>query len=281
MEQPVPDWREQEIRIDPKIYELVAGFILIMSGVVISAAFISRDNSLNFNLYTHVVSVFLTIFVLNTLAERREERRRVADLKARLLREARSKVNDIAVKAIEEIRANGWLEGEQGLLKGADLSGTDLHLVDAEYVNFNEANLSKSNFSYAILEWGHFSSADLAYANLSHAALDGADFSHADLYQVDLSHSVLYVANLNGANLLNANLSGAFFRKADFRGASLFQANLKDANFYESTFDETTRLPDRSMWTLEKHAARWWEAYGAVWLDTGDWMEYKRERGLQ
>jgi uncharacterized protein YjbI with pentapeptide repeats len=113
-------------------------------------------------------------------------------------------------------------------LRGADLSGAQLHRAA-----LNEANLSGT---------------DLSGADLTRALLDGADLSGADLSGADLSRAILPGANLGEAkptaynptpfssadqqvhtNLSGANLSAAVMYGANIKGADLRGANLKDA----------------------------------------------------
>ncbi|MAS33570.1 MAG: hypothetical protein CL610_06160 [Anaerolineaceae bacterium] len=110
-----------------------------------------------------------------------DEQRRVAELRTRLLRDARSIVNDIAIKAVEEIYAYDWLEGDDGMLKGGNLM----------------------------------------IANLQGVNLAGANLQGANLVAANLQHANLMLANLKGADLVDANLQGANLRLADLSGAKL------------------------------------------------------------
>ena len=84
-------------------------------------------------------------------------------------------------KSIFEIRFLSWI-----VIRGADLSGTDL------------------------------SGADLTGANLTGADLTGADLTGANLTRVDLTDSKLTRADLRGANLKEADLSGADLKRSRF-----------------------------------------------------------------
>ena len=104
--------------------------------------------------------------------------------------------------------------GERADLRGANLSGANLHQADLRGANLSGANLSGANLYQAILRG----------ANLYQANLYRANLSGADLYQADLSG-----ANLSGANLSGANLSGANLYQADLSEADLSGANLRKA----------------------------------------------------
>ncbi len=59
----------------------------------------------------------VTIFFIDRLNTHRAEE----SLKHRLIREAGSRSLDVAISAVEWMDREGWLTGEDGLLKGADL----------------------------------------------------------------------------------------------------------------------------------------------------------------
>ena len=93
------------------------------------------------NIYTEligvIISIGVTVVIVDQFYERRdrerekeqaqrEEERRTEELKRRLVRDAGSRSNDVAIAAIDELREREWLEGDKGLLKGADLWKTNL-----------------------------------------------------------------------------------------------------------------------------------------------------------
>lgn len=113
-----------------------------------------------------------------------------------LINKLRNPENRIALQAVEELRARGWLS--DGSLRGialcmAQLQGADLMNADFADVDFHQAHL----------EWSDLSSADLRGAKFTRAVLYGANFSQANLLRADL-----YKANLRDAhNLTDEQLS--------------------------------------------------------------------------
>lgn len=116
--------------------------------------------------------------------------------RARLIRDADSRIYSIANKAIEDLRSYGWLIGEDGLLKGADLEGANLYGTNLRDANFEGASLRgstldmaslfRANLVGADLRWTNterttFAYANLVGANLISSVLDGADFNYATL----------------------------------------------------------------------------------------------------
>jgi len=122
------------------------------------------------NIATTLVGITIAVLTIDLLNERRAEQQ----LKKQLIREMRSNDNGIALRAVRELRAHGWLE--DGSLRGAWLS---------------EANLQK---------------ADLRGANLQEANLYRANLGGAYLVNVNLSKAHLHATNLQLSDLLSANL---------------------------------------------------------------------------
>ena len=149
------------------------------------------------NLSTEVISIAITVLVIDGLYRARQ---RQAD-KAGLLIRMRSKRNETAVDAVEEARWRGWLQ--KGMVKGADLRGANLKRAD-------------------------FRNAPLTGANLSLATLRGADFRGADLTKVNLEQAILIGANLRGSTVTDGQLSLAYI---------LTYAVMPDGSFYDGKFN--------------------------------------------
>jgi hypothetical protein len=145
------------------------------------------------NIGTELIGVAITVLTLNALQQRAQE----DQLKRQLIREMGSSIREVAVPAVEELKARGWLE--DGSLRGASLM---------------RANLQGASLMGAVLRGASLTGAVLQGANLVGANLQGADLGEADLQGVDL-----WGANLQGADLEEANLQGAYLRGAELQGA--------------------------------------------------------------
>lgn len=125
--QPEKD-RWQEIltiwRANQWLYGLV-GFLLGILALPLITRVITNPLDLLGDLVPEAVGIVFTLGIIDRMYQRREQQREIHDLKARLLRDARSDVNDVAVQATHEIREHGWLEDEGGLLKGTNLAEED------------------------------------------------------------------------------------------------------------------------------------------------------------
>lgn len=187
------------------------------------------------NVATECVSIAVTVIIIDWLYERRDTQRE----KERLVREMRNRDNNLAIHAVEELRANGWLDG--GLLVGkhlwdANLEGANLVGVDMHRIYLNRANLQGANLDKADLE-----AARLDKANLRGAHLDWANLEHADLRDTCLQAAHLIKANMRGAHLLGSDLQGA-----DLEGANLQDAEVHDGQLVKTIRLRGTTMPDGS-----------------------------------
>ena len=136
-----------------------------------------------------------------------------SEKKEKLIVNMRSKVRDIALQAVEELRRSNWLM--DGSLRNANLDGANLRGAELYDANLTEAILTS--------------------ANLSGAKLSGARLSGANLFNADLSSAILGYADLNGANLERANLYGTDLSAV---------YNLKSANLNGAWYSDKTNWPD-------------------------------------
>jgi Pentapeptide repeats (8 copies) len=251
----------EEIRLDalkeyPHTYFAAAAALFIIIGILIGNALFGKgglltdsDNGFLTNVFTEVGSVLVTVIVIDRLNRRRDEQRSERELKVQLVRDVRSKIHDTVVNAVHQMQERGWLEGDSGLLKGANLGGASLDGADLENANLSDAELLDANLSDALLLMANLSSANLNGANLSSANLNGANLSGADLDGANLYDANLLGANLQSANLLGVNLQGAKLWTANLQGANLLDANLQGADLDSAKLNESTRLPDGEKWT--------------------------------
>lgn len=173
-------------------------------------------DDLHLNLATEFLGVIastgVTLFVLDKLNERRDRTRAEDELKRRLVREAGSRSSVVTKNAILQIREHQWLEGDDGILMGADLYKADFR----GDVDLSDANLQGANLECALLIDADLSGADLLGANLFFAHLEmtklrGTDLRGANLMHAHLSSAQVIGAKLQGAYLLNATIKGPFF----------------------------------------------------------------------
>lgn len=217
----------------PDFYPLAAAFVLVGIGVAVGWLLFADHDGYGMNLWTEVLSIGVTVAVIDRLNRRRTMQER----KTELIQQLGSESNDFALEAVRLLQQMDILT--DGSLKDAELGHANLsgaHLVKA---NLSGANLRLANLSGAYLEFADLSGADLYAANLSGADLKIADLSGADLRQ----------ANLSGATLFSTNLSGADLTMTKLSGANLYNANLSGAILEHTTFDENTILPRWSKWT--------------------------------
>lgn len=226
--------RRQEIQQLWKDYKGLYVIVGVLIGLLIFPfleMLITDLSELLMGLVPEAIGIIFTVMILDRAYQQREAQRRIEDLQQRLIHGAGSKIKDIAVKAIEDLRAHDWLKGENSLLKGADLQFANLSRANLLYGNLSRANLAGATLTGANLLGANLRRADLAGANLTEAHLGGANLLGADLRRANLLEAFLFSANLSGANLAGANLDGVIWEE-EFEGKTL-----------------TATLPDGTKWT--------------------------------
>lgn len=118
---------------------------------------------------------------------RSDEQRNEDELRQRLIRKMQSKDNSIALNALQELRAHGWL-------RDGSLEEANLDRVNLQGAKFGEANLPGVSLAYANLQ-----EVDLEYTNLQGAILWGTNLqgSNAGLAKFD-EETALPDDNLDG-----------------------------------------------------------------------------------
>jgi hypothetical protein len=257
-----PDrWQEvQTIHRQYKFfYKLGGSLVLLTLGVWIGSLLFRADSGYASNLYTTLLDVGITVLILNTLSEKREDKR----LKAQLIREAGSSDNGIARRALKELAAYKWGFGDDQSMEKAYLHGANLHDASLDFANLQGSDLQFTNLNHARLTQANLVNAKLGYARMIEATPLYANLQKAQLHMADLRGAHLAGADLRNANLKRVNLEGALLWDADLRGANLQWSNLLNvevrdslSDFGEALFDESTVLPDGSMWTSQDDIIR-------------------------
>jgi uncharacterized protein YjbI with pentapeptide repeats len=175
------------------------------------------------NVTTDLLSIALTVLVIDAFNQRRETQR----LKAQLIREMGSPDNGVALRAVEELRVCGWLEN--GALRGACLSQANLEGANLDEADLSAASLERANLRGARLWRANLRGAILERSDLQGATMGAATLQEAQLWRANLQGAFLERANLRGTSLWRANLQGAFLEGANLQGARLWRANLQEA----------------------------------------------------
>lgn len=255
----------------PALFPVFTALLLIGIGVVIGYVLFAHDVDTGYvqSIYTDILSIAVTVFVIDYLNRQRDDINREKDLKEQLVRDASSIINDVAVNAVHQIRKRGWLEGDNGILKGADLQGANLSFTQLQDANLWWANLQDSTLTGVILERANLSGTQLQGRflfgiYLKGANLERANLEGANLEQANLEGTKLWVTNLEGAILRDANLQQASLHRANLRRAYLMDANLKEANLEYADLEGAVLLPT----TLEGTNLFGANLKGAVLWDT-------------
>lgn len=207
-------WQEiRKIQRDYRPFYVLLGAVVLVTLITVALREIANnDENFDLNLATEIVGILITVGVIEWFNQRRDENR----LKRQLVMDAGSLSNEKALDAIHQLRRNGWLEGDNGLLKGADL---------------NDANLQGVN-------------------------LAGANMQQVTLWSANLQNAALWSANLQNATLIGANLHNGALWGANLQGTDLGYVNLEGVGLADAQFDEATILPDGSHWTPDTDLTR-------------------------
>lgn len=260
------DWRTQDIKIDRSVYDLAAGVLLVIVATVIGLALFPNDRGFQGNLYTTILGVLITIFVLDRRAERREALRAENELKARLIREMGSSVNEVAIRAVEELRAKGWLT--DGTAAGTRLQSANLEHANLQDARLQAADLLMANLQSVDLSGAYLREATLVMANLQGAEAGGKEqvpdsilnLSGARLQQARMQSISFIYANLENTDLSFAHLNDAVFGQVNLEGASLKEANMLNVMLATAQFNTATVLPDGTNWTPDTDMSRFTNA---------------------
>src|SRR5579871_2289572 len=118
--------RDDEIRTIWKenrfFYQLLGGVALVAIGVWIGGLiYADQSEGYGMTIFTSVINVAATVFILDRLNKRRSMRLAEAELKQQLLDDAASERNEIAKNALHQIYRKNWLRGADGILQDARL----------------------------------------------------------------------------------------------------------------------------------------------------------------
>ncbi len=238
-------WRENDF-----LYA-IGGFLLGLLAFPLVEWILTDSQSLLGDLVPEAVGIVFTVLFIDTLYHRRESQQRKFNLQQRLIREAGSQINDLAVKAIEEIRYHKWHKGKNNIMRGQEFW----------HANLNQAKLAGFNLSYVILSGANlcetklhevsFENSKLDYAQLKEAKGFKINFQHADISGSNMTNAVLEHSNFSdcrlvfcvaekakfgASNFIRANARHINMLNGDFQEVDLTQANLSDSNLQNVNF---------------------------------------------
>lgn len=253
--------RQKIIKEYPDTYTLALAILLILGGFFVGiklfgpgGLLIKQDTGYYANTFTDVLSIGVTVLLIDRLNRRRDER----ELQKQFVRDIRTKVPDVVRNALHQMREHKWLVGDAGILKGEHLAGVELQDADLHDANLCSAKMQDAILTKTNLKDANLSGVNLFQANLSDANLFGTNLRNATLIRANLSNADLQGVHVNDADMRRANLSGAIMRFTDLRGTNLENANLSNINadWQYVDMDKSTTLPDGTKWTPDTDITR-------------------------
>lgn len=296
---------QRAIRVKNKsTYQLLGAVLVLLVGIWIGSQRYQNDSGFETNLYTELLSIGVTVFILDRLNARRTKDEARRQRKQELFLQLGSPSNDFALEAIRQLEIEGWLE--EALQKkdfpranwqDVVLPETDFTKADLFRINLTNANFEGFDFTNAGLWEANLTNAELYQANMLNAQITSANLTNANLGQANLTKANLERSNLTATNLWQANMTKANLKQALLKTTILRYANLKYANFEEAdltnadlsganlleadllgavlkdtVFDERTILPNGRSWTHETDLTRFTD-----WKQPGLWRSDDRE----
>ena len=266
----------------PATIGIIIVLIVIWAG---SKYFVTEATSYWMNLLTEGVGIAITILVIDRL----NEYRRAQERKLELFRQAKSRSNNAALEAVDQILHDGlwdtFLEhyrNNKGLAElsyvrwsgDIELRGFNLENVNMWYAHLQNTNLKEANFQNSILfhcylenanleganlkntdlEYNHLENANLEDAHLENARLKYTHLENANLGSANLEHANLSYAHLENANLGHAKLDRAFLRETHLENARLVETSLKNTQM------DFTHLQNADLWEANLENANLWKA---------------------
>jgi len=223
-----------------------AGLLFLLTGIVLVLAGGVYDFTLEpakalstilSDLGACFVGGALTVLVIDAINKKQHR----DALKQQLKRELGSSDNGLALRALAEIRAMGWLV--DGSLDFCDLSGAMLANADMENASLKGVDFSGANLTNVNLSRGCLANSNLRGANLTEAILESSNLSNTILSGASMKNADIAGADAKHADLSYANLADADLREVDLRCSNLTGAVLVGANVSNVISDDKTTWP--------------------------------------
>lgn len=222
---------------------LIVGFLISNNYWGSSTVIIQIARDLYANIGAELISIAITVLIVDRLAENRSKRQR----RAELISELGGEFIGNTMRALRLVKHYGY--DTDGSLEHAHLWGANLQAGNLEGVYLCHAALGHANLQGANLRGADLEKAMLANTNLKAAWLLSANLREAELVSVNLQDANLEGADLQKAILGHANLQGANLSHANLEGTNLGVANLRNANLEYTQLNRDTIMPDGRQWT--------------------------------
>lgn len=270
----------------PWFYPMIVGAFLVIAGIVIGGYLFGSENpvysgnmlSYITNIWTELIGISVTIFIIDRLYRNREEKERDSrehdTLRDNLLMKIR--IGELHTK--QEVFAAGIFldvfSGEQSILRGQNLKYLDLSAIrigssigTGKLINpnsvipmvvvFDSSDLKGASFSGSFIGYSSFIDTNLILANFSRTKGEFCDFEGANMQRTNHSEVRWGAVSFRNAQLVSGRFQHAQFENCDLRGANLRNGNFTDARFTVCKFDESTILPDSELFEGELVIKYW------------------------
>jgi uncharacterized protein YjbI with pentapeptide repeats len=229
--------RRTPVRLVAVILGIAGIFIGIGKELIAGIGLVQAILNFFLNIGNDLFGIAITVLVIDLLNEKNEEYYQ----KEKLIRELASKDNGIALRALMDLDARGWLSDGtlmNAILIEANLIGIGLNNAKLPYVSLEKANMKDASLSKTDL-----SNANLIDVNLQNCFMQEINLENANLWRSNLSSTILERVNLRNATLWQVNFQGAFINDCDLHNTDMRSSNLKEVSISNSdSFKTANRI---------------------------------------
>lgn len=238
--------------------QIAYAVFLVFIGVLVGRFLLfPLDEGYSTNIYTELLSLSLTIFVLDRLSEQRINRTQKQELIFRL----GSNENVVAREAARMLRHKKWLQDGSinlAFLGEANLENCDLNHAKLEAAHLWKANLAGANMKFVVaphvrLGYANLRGAKMFQTNFREAILTEASLQSSEVWDSELTAASMKKCDLEGATLWGSILAGADLQHAKLYRADLQKCDLRGANLAFAMVERTlfikAVLPDGTEWS--------------------------------
>lgn len=212
----------------------VIGVLSLITGIFgLFDILIPGIEDLHMEVSTELFGIGLTVILIDSAYEFHNKKEKIEEL----ILNAGSKVNEISIHSIEQLRRLNILSTDKmngQTFWSANLVGAELHYSNLKNCNFGQTQLNNANFNQSNLTGSTFES-----ANLSKASFHNAILKNTKLIMTKLDNTDFFEADFSGADCWSVDFRTCVNLTMDQLGevSSLWHSIMPDGNVYDGRFN--------------------------------------------
>lgn len=259
------DQRLEEIAHIREDYPIFFSILLVavLVGIMIGLGF-NAIQGFDRDLYLEVISIVLTVGVLNVLERYRDKRRQVALHNTLNWNYGKNVGQPEPHRVFFEMIVHGALSGYKTTwfdIRGFKCKGFRIRKAWFEKCNMRDTGWEQCDFGRSQFYWVDLQRATfvncllryvvLEYCKLEKVQINGASLKGAKLI-INMNEGWLVDVDLANADLSESSFESVYFSDIDLRGANLDKVSLAGAQLSNIRCDGSTRLPDGTSYNASK-----------------------------